>query len=369
MLQAFFTTCAKEWDSEPIPVDEQVSLHMSRMTCEDNWDVLASVLPMILSNLETLRVISHTSNGNNILRSLERIGDMQRSSLPFVRNSSHSLPRLRELSIAVWDPEGEQQFQLEDMMLLLRIPSVTVFSCDGLAEEDAFEGTDFVLPTKELTLRATCLSHISLGKVLQGCKNLEKLHIGYSDYCGDSDHAFSDDENFFHCLQRVQTTLLSLVIIDEDNWWDSTDYSDEEWTPLSSVARLSKLQSLEVSSQLLLGKRVHEHPRTNLAPVTDDTSDEGGYNFAFAHLPASLVHLTLHNTRDDVVDKLLELDFHLLPNLRMVRINFWELALPVEESLEWQNVFKRYREHGIVIEYAYDMAPGNEPWLAPEIAI
>jgi len=151
-----------------------------------------------------------------------------------------------------------------------------------------------------------------------------------------------------------------------DNNQESDNEEDDDWTtPIPSFTGFTKLKTLEISSQVLFNRRILEDLNDDTVMI-DDTLGNPTALFTLAHLPVSIVNLTVHNVYPPILDHFSSLDFHVLSNLKTIRLNFADGAVLTRTKSYCGNLVKRCREHGATIVVAYNGNIGSIKWVTPE---
>lgn len=329
-LEAYFTDCnALDYaegsnHGKPAPRD-LVSTQLARLNERYSWDLLTANLIIMLHNLEDLSVIRFVDETREILSVLQIASKMQNYPNNELADSSFKLPALRRIYLGSWDDDDDQRLQINDIIPLLGMGSVTTFRCEGISEGEMIENIFFVSRLTSLTLEKCGLRGNDLERIIENYHHLQELQLGY-DWC-DHDWEF-EPSSLFHALLFSQDQLTSLIIVDEvDSWGFEGNHPRTGVEPIPCLAEFTKLRVLVVSSQFLLDKQILVSARDNKRAGEERVQSNftiATKPFTLNDLPASLAHFTVQNARPNIVDMLTTCHFNSLPNLKAINVHFAE---------------------------------------------
>lgn len=359
-LEEYFTLCkplmrSGECRDIETYVDEHVDHHLMRLNEVYDWDFLASTLLLYAPNLESITFLwSGEHHKFNTLAFLDNAGRLQRvQAKKFKEASPFSFPRLREVKLAPRD-DMAQKLAIFDVRPVIEIDSLINLSCDGIPQILSFFGSiDDPILIQGLTLTKCGLTAFSLNQILRKCTKLQQFHLGYAS---NNIEFYPRPSLLFRSLLHLADTLVSLTILDDDNWHDQPRHKQDQGI-LPCLRGFTKLQSLEIRSELIFTKRVLQSTAAN----DESTADPGNGStkaFTFSDLPASLMYLNIRHTPVEIIDHFLAIEFDALPNLKSVLVSFVECEISIHDINEadlkdWSLVGRVYGMKGIVVSFHY----------------
>lgn len=279
-----------------------------------------------MPNLETLHIGYHAAKLFHIRKVINRAGQLQRETDLDPNEVISSLPNLRSLS----HHTNDSAVTLSHLVPYLTVPSLRIFSCDGVKSKDL--GTFIYKPINVHTMSLTlcALSVPDLERFLPKCESLKSLTLQNGNYELQSEHVPFPLSAILTGLQNSKHCLEVLKITDLANWGSTLG-----GLPTCSFRKFPKLHTLEIQTEHFFGR-----PLTNL-----DTSSL----FNFTHLPPALQSLTLRVTNVHLTSQIRdELAFNLVnlpavPRLKLVHTRFLQQDQVRREKC-WPRLTRRYLE-------------------------
>ena len=222
-----------------------------------NWEFLACNLLLFAQNLEVLSVKCFRHKTSDELSILSHARKVQTASGNASQHSKFGLRKLHSIHLSAWGRFIYQRLDVDNITSLLQMPSLVRFSCQGVSDEKMLNNISSRVFFKSLTLTDSQLSSNDLDSVVRNCNNLERVELGYSPFGSNSE---LNPPRIFRSLLHLQATLTSLIIVDEDDHWSfpSASLNSDSELPLPCLSGFTKLRTLELSSQLLLGRLILE---------------------------------------------------------------------------------------------------------------
>lgn len=299
------------------------------------FGALASLLLLLLSNVEVITVREFRDEGSWFYSVLSEAGKIQRSS-----NSSDRPYSFSKLKTLFFDTESTSSpvvnVQCERIHTYLSMPSLRSFSCKGVTSAWYITPQD-LSQIQKLSLQNCDFSDAeSLETILSRCTHLMSLRFQYSN---DYSHDSPPFNPLIGLISHLQDTLEELSVTEVKSY--SRLYDSPRQMP--SLTAFTRLRVLEIEANFFensfpapyqVGEKKRRYDLTDLPPNLETLKlrHAGVTTTAFLFSSIALLH---------AVPKLKQIVVHLMLYAVKVRIG----------NRFWLNYVTEYEKHGIVVKF------------------